>query len=138
MTKYQFRWLVALSLVIGLLAGALDFIVPSLIPEAVRAADQEYWAQPFSTFDYITSTGLFLTTILMLVAIYGLLFFKKWGPSLAVTSTLLGVLATAVAQFVVFSGAALALIDLAAYAWGAALIVCHLEPYKAWFRGEST
>lgn len=138
MSKSQFRWLVALSLILALLAGTLDLMIPSLLPEAVSTAQDQYWAQ-LSTLDLLTSAGLFVAAaVVLFVATYGLFFFKKWGPSLSVTGTLLSVLAMVVGPFAVLSGPAFALVDLASYAWGAALIVCHLEPYRGWFKGGST
>lgn len=137
MSKSQFRWLVALSVILALLAGTLDLMIPSLLPEAVSTAQEQYWAQ-LSTFELLTFACLFLGAVVLIVATYGLFFFKKWGPSLSVTATVLSVLATAVGPFGLFSGPAFALLDLASYAWGAAIIVCYLEPYRGWFKGGST
>ncbi len=137
MTKYQFRWLVALSLILGILSGVLDLMAPSLLPEAVRTAQDQHWAQ-MSTFELITSASLLLAAVVFMLATYGLFFFKKWGPSLSVTATLLGVLAVVVSPFALFSGPAFGLLDLSSYTWGAAVVVCHIEPYKGWFRSEST
>lgn len=138
MTKYQFRWLIATYLFLAILSAFFDSVFTSLVPEAVRAIEQQYGThQSLSELFGYALAGV--GVLVILPATYGLFFFKKWAPRLALIATVLSVLSTSLIQFFAMSGATLALLDVAAYTWGAALIVCHIEPYRDWFRhGQSS
>lgn len=137
MTKHQYRILVAASLVFGLLGGALDLVVPALVPDPFHVAQAEY----DETVSAISlSIGLLLGIpgfCMALAATYGLFRFRRWAPSIGVVGTLLSLFAVAFLGPTAQSGPATALTDLSSCLWGASILLPYIPQYRAWFTAEA-
>ena len=133
MTQSQYRTILLLSLVLGLLGGVLDLAIPSLVPDALRTVQEEYDAA-MSMPRLVVAVVLGLPgVVLALAATYGLYRFRRWGPRTAVVGTVLSLLAWLAFGFSSQSGLAAALSYLASYLWGASIVLCYTVPYRSWF-----
>jgi hypothetical protein len=135
MTQSQFRILVSVSLLIGAISSALDLLVPSLLPD--------HFHRPQADYDEVAdglSPGLGLlfaipAICLALAGTYGLYFFRKWAPRVALAATALTLLAVALFGPTVQSGLGASLGYLSSYLWGASVLLPYLPQYSAWFQG---
>ena len=125
-----------LSLLLGALGGFLDLVVPSLLPDALRIAQEEYDAS-------VPTPSLLIGLVfglpgagLALVSTYGLYRFRRWAPRLAVIGTALTVLAWPALGFSGQSGLAVALSYLASYLWGGVVMLSYVAPYRSWFTDD--
>jgi len=134
MNSTQFRTLLALSIVFGIIGGAIDFLFPSLLAESfweAQKAHDESRAQSQTIFFGVAGLA---TLVLFFAAAYGLYAFRPWAPRLAALATgaalALAVGAGALAQ----SGWAIALSHLASYLWGAVLLLAFFSPISENFK----
>jgi uncharacterized membrane protein (DUF2068 family) len=137
MTKSQYRTIVLLSFTLGLIGAFLDFVIPSLIPEAIRKAQAEHDAAMSMTRQFIGVLFIFGGVGLSWIAIYGLYRFRRWAPRLAVVGTVISLFALPVFNFTSQSGFASAFISLSTSLWGAAVVLCYVNPYREWFQVEA-
>ena len=137
MTKSQFRTLLLLSLGVGFAGGLLDLVVPSLITETFREA-QEAHDSELSLARLLVAAAISLPGLsLVLIATYGLYKFRHWAPRLGLIGTAVTLLAWPTFGAGVQSGLAASISYAASYLWGASLVLAHVSPYKAWFAKPS-
>ncbi|WP_298207492.1 hypothetical protein [Acidovorax sp.] len=133
MTKSHYQAVLLSSLILGFMGVAVDFAVPSQIPEGIRNAESAHFAE-MSLPRLLFGVTLSLTSIaLVLVATYGLYRFRHWAPRLAVLGTATSLLAGLAGGLYVQSGIAAILTFVASYAWGASVVLAYAQPYRAWF-----
>ena len=136
MTQSQYRALVVATLVLGISAAALDFIVPTLLPEpfhtAQTAIDETVkWSSlSIGLLFGIPGAGLWLA------GTCGLFFFRRWAPRIALAGTLLSLVGGALFGATAQSGVSLALGAASSYLWGAALLLPFLPQYASWFQTQ--
>ncbi len=137
MTKSQFRALVLLSLILGLIGSLLDLVVPSLIPDAIQKAQVEYDAA-MSMFRLSVVVLLVIAGLgLSFVAMYGLYRFSRWAPRLAIIGTVISLLALSAIGFTSQSRFASAFISISTSLWGGVVVLCYVDPYRVWFQDEA-
>ena len=136
MSPTVFRSLIGLSIATGALAGAVDLVYPSLIPEgAVLAIAAEEAKVPMSLV--ATCVGLGLVVLLSLfTSTVGMLIFKSWGRSLAAATTIASLPFWPLLGVTVQSGWASALLEVSAMSWGAALACAYWSPLATQFRKQ--
>lgn len=116
-----------------MLGGFLDWAIPSLLPDALRIAQEEYDTS-VPTPSLLIGLGFGLPgAALALVSTYGLYRFRRWAPRLAVIGTALTLVAWPALGFNGQSGLAVALSYLASYLWGGAVMLSYVAPYRSWF-----
>lgn len=125
------------SFALGLVGAFLDFAIPSLVPSVILKAVQEHDAAMSMTRQFIGVLLIFAGVGLSWLAMYGLYRFRRWAPRLAVVGTVISLLALPVFNFTSQSGFASAFISLSTSLWGAAVVLCYIDPYRAWFEGEA-
>jgi hypothetical protein len=133
MTKFQYRIILLLSLFLGTLGGFLDLAVPSLIPDALRVAQEEYDAGLPTPRLVIGLVFGLPGAGLALISTYGLYRFRRWAPRLAVVGTALTLIGWLGLGFSGQSGFAAAFSYLASYLWGGCVMLCYAAPYRSWF-----
>ena len=137
MTQSHFRLLLILSLVVGLAGGFIDLVVPSLIPEGFRAA-QEVEDGTTSMFQLLLSLAVALPALLVyLASLFGLYQFRPWAPRVAIVGTALTLVVFPLVGAHTQSGLAQSLSYLASYLWGAVLLIACTSPGNAWFTAPS-
>lgn len=134
MTVRAFRLLLIASVATGLLGGTIDLLVPSLLSEYFRhAQDTQDSALSTSRLLFVATLGGGL--LVMLVAcIHGLYQLRSWAPRLALLSTLLALAIPPVAGAFAQSGYAISLSYVASYLWGVVLFLALAPPFNAHFR----
>ena len=133
MTKTQFRILVALSFCVGLLGGLIDLVIPQLVSNAFRQA-QEALDENLSIYRLVLSAVISIPGfLLILISTYGLYRFRYWAPRIGLVGTAITLLAWPTLGSWVQSGIAVSLSFAASYAWGGALLISFVPPYKSWF-----
>ena len=129
-----FRTLVVASLLLPVVAGALDAAAPALIPEAVRDAHTVLTAwRPFpKDWRFFLAAGLY--EIAVLAAFVGLLLLRNWARVLAVVVTAATLVQSVLLGPFVYSGVAFALSYLAKVCWGGTLAMAFWSDLRARFR----
>ena len=137
MTRSHFRLLLILSLVVGLAGGFIDLVIPSLIPESFRAA-QEVEDGTASMFQLLLSLAVALPALFVyLASLFGLYQFRPWAPRVAIVGTALTLVVFPLVGAHTQSGLAQSLSYLASYLWGAVLLFACTSPGNAWFAAYS-
>lgn len=134
MTKSLFRVILIVSTVLGLTAGTIDLIFPSLLPESYLAV-QSAMDEIMPIFPGILMLSIF--TPLYIISIVGLYRFRHWAPLLAIVVTALSIAVTPFFGPYMMSGLAFSLDEIASYLWGVVLILTYLPPYRVWFAKSS-
>ena len=128
MSQTSFRTLLFLSLAVSIASIAVDFLLPSLIPEQLRVAQEAEDADLSNTALFAT-IGIGLAMFVVVVATYvGLYRFAAWGRSLALWFTVAALAATPFLGAWVQSGLGVALMELSSTLWGALLAVAYFGP----------
>ena len=134
MNSTQFRILPGLSIVLGVIGGAVDFLFPSLLAESFREAQKahdESLAQGRTIFVLVAALA---TLVLLPPTAYGLYAFRSWAPRLAVLATAVALALVIAAGAFAQSGWAIALSYLSSYLWGAVLLLAFISPISAKFQ----
>jgi hypothetical protein len=133
MNQRAFRCVVVLSLALGLVGALTDMLFPSLLPtqihEAQTAQDDAMSVGQLAVALCVGLPGV----VLLLSATYGLFCFRAWAPRAALIGTAIALVSLPALGATGQSGLSQALSYAAAYAWGARLVISHVEPYRAWF-----
>lgn len=138
MTKSQFRNLLLLSFVVGLVGGLSDLMVPSLIADAFRQAQEAHDAE-LSLARLLVGLAIALAGLsLVLAATYGLYQFRHWAPRIGLVGTVLTLFAWPAFGASAQSGVSVSISYAASYLWGAVLVLSHVPPYSAWFVKPAT
>ena len=87
MTVQRFRLLLISSLIVAVIAGCIDFVFPSLMPDAFHQAQQAH--ESSLSMVRILSHGVLgiIFLCLTLASIYGLYMLRSWAPRLALAVT---------------------------------------------------
>jgi ABC-type multidrug transport system fused ATPase/permease subunit len=133
MNRRLFRIFLLASIVFGVVGAAIDLILPSLIPEPLRAAQESIDAETSNTFVFVAA-GCGLALLAALAASYvGLYRFRNWGRVWAVCITLVAVVATPFLGAWSQSGVSVALTEVATTLWGAVLAAAYFSPVASEF-----
>lgn len=128
-----FRLLLLLSVVAGLIGGGLDFVLPSLIPEALSSAVVASEPETSSLQLAAIILGGLVLLFFWLLACYGLYSFRSWAPRLALGVSVISLAVYPLLGVSVVSGWAMVFADMANTAWGAVLALAYLSPLKEAF-----
>lgn len=130
-----FRFLVVASIVMAILGGLVDTIVPSLLPEALGDAYDAYAATDDPTLSHVLALGgVALVMIIAGVAsTIGLLLFKPWGRQLSLWFSVVAMLTYPFFGPVVYSGWTAMLTETSMMLWGAALAMAYFAEIKVRF-----
>ena len=133
----RFRGLLVASLILGLLGGFLDLLVPTLIPPEL-VTTQEALADADLSMSGAVTFGVASVVLVVggLVSLYGLWFFRRWGPKLAVGLTALAYLVYPFLGHTLSSGLAATMTDISTLLWGVVLAMAFLPPLKERFSAE--
>lgn len=134
MNSRNFRILVALSVLLPLLASAVDLLVGAGVPDVLRAAQQELEAEILPSSIVVQSVVAVALLVVVLAAAWGLFMFRRWGRTLALVSCALAFAAWPYFGYGVYSGWALGLMELGTTVWGAAIALAYASPVAAQFR----
>lgn len=137
MEKSQYQKLVLIWITLGLGGALVDFFVPSLLPDGLRKAQEEYTtAMPVWQFTVASLLGI-PGFILALAATYGLYRFRPWAPRAGLLGTALALLSYVVGGATSQSGISSSVSFAASYVWGACLVLSLVAPCREWFVAES-
>lgn len=130
MTPTHYRALLIMSVVVGLLGGFIDLLVPSLLPDAFHAA-QKAQDDSMSTVHLLAALAFGIVGLLLYVAaLYGLYCFRPWAPRIAIVGTGMILFAWPLFGISAQSGIAVSISYLASYLWGAVLVLSYVPPFK--------
>ena len=133
MTRTNFRLLLIASLIVSLLGGIVDFLIPGLVPEAFHTA-QKADDRSLSIARVLAGLAVALIgAVLYFASVYGLYRFRSWAPRIAVAGTVLILLACPLFGTFAQSGLAVALSYLASYLWGAVVILGYTSGFREQF-----
>lgn len=134
MTIRNFRLLLTVSLVVGILGGGVDFAFPALVPEAFRHAQEANDAAMSTPQIYFLATLFVILVAMLLPCLYGLYMLRPWAPRLSLLVTLLTVFGALASGTYAQSGLAIAASYLASYLWGAVLVLACCTPFSTKFQ----
>jgi hypothetical protein len=134
MTSRQFRILLIITILIGIIGASIDLVIPSLVPESLLKA-QELQDSSLSDAHLLSMGGLAIALLIAsIAATVGLYRFRPWAPRLTLITTALTLLLTPFLGASTQSGVAVALIDLSSLLWGAVLGVAYFSPLANRFK----
>ena len=120
MSPVAFRLLVLASIALQVGSGFADMLLPSLIPTALsQAAEAEPLPAVFDRWWFVVSVVAWVPALLS--GTIGLIFFKRWGRSLSLWTTVAGFGFYGLFGPGVYSGLAAALTEGASMLWGCLL-----------------
>ena len=130
----RFRALLVASMALGLLGAFIDLAVPTLIPPELAAAHDDFAGSDLGMSAAVTfGVASVVLVVGGLVSLYGLWFFRRWGPRLAVGITVLAYLIYPFLGYNLSSGLASTLTDVSTLLWGIVLAMAFLPPLKERF-----
>jgi uncharacterized RDD family membrane protein YckC len=133
MSTSQFRYLLTASLIFGLAGAFFDSIFSSAVPEALSQAETALNAKVSVPMLIFTIAAALIGLVGYIAAIIGLFRFRSWAPRIAVSTTVVLILATPAIGADVSSGWASALTELSTTLWGVVLAVVYFSPIKEQF-----
>jgi hypothetical protein len=128
-TPAGYRALIAVSILLGLAGGALDVLVPSLLPQAFTTAMEV--EDPFASPVLLQVT--LVAAVATLAAVIGLWLFRPWAPRWALLASVLGMPICVQQGANAFSGWSMMLVDLSSMTWGAVLALTFFSPLRGRF-----
>lgn len=134
MNPRNFRILVALSLVLPLLASAVDLLFGAGVPEALREAQQAMEEESPPSALALQSAVAIALLVVVLAATWGLFMFRRWGRTLALVSCALAFAVWPYFGYGVYSGWAFGLMELGTTVWGAVIALSYASSVAAEFR----
>ena len=132
-TKNGFRAFLIFTVLISF-GSLVDVFFPSLLSPEL----QDYFEKA-----EVTSNGIFLAiyslvmTVMGIVALIGVLMYRKWGRALTVTLTILGILLLPIFDEQISSGLSAAFSSFSATAGGIILALMYLSPVKEHFERQT-
>lgn len=131
-TKQGFRVLVLASIVLGLLAGAIDLLVPSLVPPELREAFNQLEAS--REYNFIVEGSLVIALLLAaLVSTIGLLLFWKPARLIYIASFLASYVYIGVFGPQLSSGPSVAIELLSEFIAGIVAVLMYTKPISTHF-----
>jgi hypothetical protein len=138
MSAKYFRWFIILSVLLEVGAAAVDALFPSLIPQSLSVA-LENNPVPRILENLSLSLLLFLPlAAAWIIGTVGLFLFRRWGRTLSLYSTVLGLGLYPFLGPTVSSGWSSALSEASFVLWGAVLAVAYVSPLRDRFSVQST
>ncbi len=132
MSKTIFRALVVASIVLAIAAAAIDTLLPNLTPQPLSQAYEDIPLPEMFTHPI----GLFIFICWALAGLAGnvaLLFFKRWGRSLSLYTTIIGFFLYPFFGPTVMSGLANALYEASLVIWGSILAISYTSSIAEFF-----
>lgn len=130
-----FRTLIVASLVLSLVGGFIDLVVPALVPESLASAYEAYALTEASHASLMIAAAVSLGfMVLAVVATVGLLVLQPWARTLALWSTAVSFLAYPLLGAMLHSGFAAMLTDISMVLWGAALAMTFFSDLRSRFQ----
>ena len=131
MSPTSFRTLLVVSLALSVATATLNFFAESkLPPELLSQIDSLYEKHALWKLS-IAFGGTLIALILGVASFYGLFFFRKWAPSLALNSTLLAGIAISFFPPFVSAGVIETLNLYGAMLWGALIAYAKSDGFAA-------
>ena len=134
MSVSVFRALLLSSVIVGIVGGAIDLVLPSLLTEGFRQAQETHDAAVYASRGMLLGGLGIAILVLTIVAVYGLYTFRRWALRAAAVSTALGLLLVVLAGVYAQSGVAVAMSYFASYLWGAVLLAAAIQPLSSRFQ----
>lgn len=129
MTPARYRALIAVSILLGLAGGALDLLVPSLLPPAFTTAMEA--EDPFAS--PVLLQVVLVAAVATLAAVVGLWLFRPWAPRWALLTSAFSMPIYVLQGANMFSGWSMMLVDLSSMTWGAVLALTFFSPLRGRF-----
>ena len=127
-----FRAMLLTSVGLSLIGSLIDILVPGLIPDELVTAFKALPATPSPAL--MIAGALFVITFGgTIVAIVGLFSFQPWSRNLAVSMTLLTLLAYPLLGVTISSGWAQLFVNVSTLLWGAVLAMSYFSSIAARF-----
>lgn len=132
-----FRILLLASLLLGIAAGVVDAVFPSLIPQELSDAqaklDTGIWdAAGWGGLALLVSAGVVLG-VLGIAGLIGLFLFRPWGRTISVICTLLAFPTYLLLGPVLQSSWSFLLQEISMILWGGLLALAYFSPLRALF-----
>ena len=138
MSPTIFRCLIVCSVLLIVAAGVVDWLFPSLISQSLTSALENEPVPSFlENYPFISLAVLLPWLAAVLASTVGLLFFQRWARSIALYSTLLGLVFYSFFGPELSSALASALTDASSMAWGAVLALAYYSPLSDRFAKKS-
>ena len=134
MSPASFRTLLLVSLALSVATAILEFFVQSKLPSELLAQIDVLYEKHALWKLSIAFGGTLIALVLGAASFYGLFFFRKWAPSLAISSSLLAGIAITFLPPLVSPGFIETLSMYGVMLWGALIAYAKSE----WFVAEST
>jgi hypothetical protein len=132
-----YRTLLVMSIACALLGGAIDSLVPELIPVSIREAQEALEETGLTTQDIgliVVGLPYLAAFAICAVALYR---FRRWAPRLALYLTIASLLIYPFAGVTVASEWSQLFIEASAVLWGAVVAIAHLPPLRERFAATS-
>lgn len=132
-TVAAFRGLLVASLVTALVGSFIDVAFPSLLPPVLQGAWEAHSNEESGTalwFLAVSALGLLAALVVVMVGLFRL---KAWSRPGAVVLTLVTVPYTVILGPALLSGWAMALQEVSAVLWGAAIAMSFMHPLRERF-----
>jgi hypothetical protein len=128
-----FRGLILASVAAGLLGGALDVLIPELLPESLVRMLREL---PQASGEVAVSVNLlrFLGLVIALTAAVGLFMFKPWAPGFALAITVTNLLFYPLYGVRASSSWSLLFRDVSTTLWGAVVAMSYVSSLAPRFK----
>ena len=118
------------------LVRLLDFVFPTLVPSSLsQAVEAEALASHWENWWFIALALTWVVTFL--VAMVGLMFFRRWARTVSLWSTVLGFVFYSSTGVTVTSGPAGALMEASSVLWGVILAIAFFSPLQERFVSAS-
>lgn len=130
-----FRLFIVIGFVLGALGSGVDYLVPGLMPDPVRAAIKaSYGAHEISPWFAILAVLVMLFIVVAgLASTIGLLLLKRWARGLSLWASVISFLTYPFLGPMAFSGWAVMMIDVSMALWGAALAMAYFSELRVRF-----
>jgi len=130
-----FRLMIGLGFVLGCLGPGVDYLVPGLVPDAVRVAIRTSNASRDIAPLFAIAMVLVMVFIVVagLASTIGLLLLKRWARGLALWVSIISLSTYPALGPLVFSGWSLLLIEVSMALWGAALGMAYFSELNRYF-----
>jgi hypothetical protein len=137
MTQRQFRLLLMVDCVVGVIGLVFAVASPYYLPPELRAYVEGPPVEELSWHDAFLLTGVLVMLILAVVTTVGLWRFRRWARGVRLWYGVACFASAFSSGPVVITGLASAVISLGTVIEGGLLALVYLSPVAAWFTGTS-
>ena len=128
MNPRTFQVLLILTCIIGIAGGAIDYYFPQLISDSLNQAYENEEMPEFSGNLYVAFGLLVVLLAASIIGFVGLFFFKNWGRSISLVSTVAGLFIYPFMGAVLASGWASMFTEASILMWGFLLAASYYSP----------